>query len=150
MDKEVQVVQLNMNRSNLAAVSLNERLKTLKGKYICLLTEPFRYKDKIASMPQKCYVVPEPNTIKDPRASIISNFELVEISSLCTKDSAVAIEKHRGGKYLIVSLYMDINLNVIGEHLSNILNYAATLDGGGYKQSYNNVWVRNEQKRTGS
>ena len=34
MDEEVQVVQLNMNRSNLAAVALNERLKTLKSKYI--------------------------------------------------------------------------------------------------------------------
>ena len=73
MDKKVQVIQLNMNRSNLAAVALNERLKTLKGEYICLLTEPFRYRDKLANLPQKCYVVPEPNTIKDPRASIISN-----------------------------------------------------------------------------
>ena len=98
MAEEVQVIQLNMNQSNLAAVSLNERLKTLKSKYICLLTEPFRYKDKLASMPQRCYVVPDINTVKDPRASIISNLELVEISSLCTKDSAVSIIKHRGGK----------------------------------------------------
>ena len=86
--EEVQVVQSNMNRSNLAAVSLNERLKTLKSKYICLLTEPFRYKDKLASMPQRCHVVPDLNTVRDPRASIISNLELIEISSLCTRDSA--------------------------------------------------------------
>ena len=66
--------------------------------------------------------------IKDPRASIISNLELVEISSLCTKDSAVAIIKHHGGTYLLVSLYMDINLEVGGEHVSNILNYAARLN----------------------
>ena len=76
----------------------------------------------MANIPQKCCVVPEPNTIKDPRASIISDLELVEISSLCTKDSAAAIIKHRGGRYLVVSLYMDINLDVSGEHLSNILN----------------------------
>ena len=63
MDEEVQVIQLNMNRSNLAAVLLNERLKTLKKKYICLLTEPFRYKDKLANLPQKCHVVPDPNTV---------------------------------------------------------------------------------------
>ena len=128
MDEEVQVVQLNMNRSNLAAVALNERLKTLKGKYICLLTEPFRYKDRLASMPQRCHVVPDLNTVRDPRASIISNLELIEISALCTKDSAVAIIKHRGGKYLLVSLYMDINLEIRGEHVSNILSYAAKMN----------------------
>ena len=94
MDNVVQVVQLNMNRSNLAAVALNERLKNLRGKYICLLTEPFRYKGKLASMPQRCNVVPDSNTVKDPRASIVSNLELIEISALCTKDSAVAITKH--------------------------------------------------------
>ena len=128
MDEEVQVIQLNMNRSNLAAVSLNERLKTLKNKYICLLTEPFRYKDKLASMPQKCHVVPDLNRVRDPRASIISNLELIEISSLCTRDSAVAIIKHRGGKYLLVSLYMDINLDIRGEHVSNILSYASKMN----------------------
>ena len=106
MDEEIQVIQLNMNRSSLAAVALNEHLKALKKKYICLLTEPFRYKDKLANLPQKCHVVPDPNTVSDPRASIISNVELIEISSLCTRDSAVAIFKHRGGKYLLVSLYM--------------------------------------------
>ena len=120
MDKDVEVVQLNMNRSDLAAVSPNERLKTLRSKFICLLTDPFRYKDKVANIPKRCCVVPDPNTIKDPRASIISNLELVEISSLCTKDSAVTIIKHRGGRYLLVSLYMDINLDVGGEHLSSI------------------------------
>ena len=128
MAKEVEVVQLNMNRSNLAAISLNERLKALRGKFICLLTEPFCYKDKVVNIPKRCCVVPEPSTIKDPRASIISNLELVEISSLCNKDSAVAIIKHHGGTYLLVSLYMDINLEVGGEHVSNILNYAARLN----------------------
>ena len=128
MDEEVQVVQLNMNRSNLAAISLNERLKALRSKFIRLLTEPFCYKEKVADIPKKCCVVPEPNTIRDPRASIISNLELVEISSLCTKDSAAAIIKHRGGRYLVVSLYMDINLDIGGDHLSNILNYAAGLN----------------------
>ena len=120
MVKELEVVQLNMNRSNLAAISLNERLKALRGKFICLLTEPFRYKDKVVNIPKRCCVVPEPSTIKDPRASIISNLELVEISSLCIKDSAVARIKHHGGTYLLVSLYMDINLNIGGEHVSNI------------------------------
>ena len=62
------------------------------------------------------------------RASIISNLELIEISALCTKDSAVAIIKHRGGKYLLVSQYMDINLDVRGDHVDKILNYAAGMN----------------------
>ena len=79
-------------------------------------------------MPQRCSVVPDSNTVKDPRASIISNLELIEISALCTKDSAVAIIKHRGGKYLLVSQYMDINLDVRGDHVDKILNYAAGMN----------------------
>ena len=79
-------------------------------------------------MPQKCHVVPDLNTVGDPRASIISNLELIEISSLCTRDNAVAIIKHRGGKYLLVSLYMDINLDIRGEHVSNVLSYASKMN----------------------
>ena len=79
-------------------------------------------------MPQRCHFVPDLNTVRDPRASIISNLELIEISALCTKDSAVAKIKHRGGKYLLVSLYMDINLEIRGEHVSNILSYAAEMN----------------------
>ena len=83
---------------------------------------------KLASMPQRCNVVPDSNTVKDPRASIISNLELIEIAALCTKDSAVAIIKHRGGKYILVSQYMDINHDIQGDHVANILSYAAGMN----------------------
>jgi len=46
MGDAIKCVQVNMNRSGLAAVSLNEKLKTIKGNYLCLVTEPYRYKGK--------------------------------------------------------------------------------------------------------
>ena len=58
-------ILLNMNWSGMAAVALNERLKT---KFVCLLTEPYHYKGKLASIPAKMTVIPE--NITDPRASI--------------------------------------------------------------------------------
>ena len=73
MTKAVSFVQINMNRSGLAAVELHERLKLLKCEFICLLTEPYRYKGKIANIPAQVNVIPE--NIIDPRAIIMSNTE---------------------------------------------------------------------------
>ena len=81
-----------MNWAGLAAVWLNERLKELKGDFICLITEPHNYGGKVASLPRNCKFVPHTLKEKECRAAIIasSNIEIVEISDLCTKDSAVA------------------------------------------------------------
>ena len=94
-----------MNRSGLAAVSLHEKLKTLNKDYNCLLTEPFRFKSRIASLPQKSYLIPSPLSVDNNRAIIVSNLELIEISNLCTEDSAVAILKGKSSSILIVSSY---------------------------------------------
>ena len=109
-----------MNRSGLAAVSLNEKLKTLNKDYICLLTEPYRFKSRIASLPQKSYLIPSPLSV-DNRAIIVSNLELIEISNLCTEDSAVAILKGKSSSILIVSLYMDITKPVEQDFIKRIL-----------------------------
>ena len=120
--------QLNMNRSGLAAVSLNEKLKMQSKDYICLITEPYRFKSKIASLPQKSFLIPSRSTSGDSRAIIISNLELVEISSLCTEDSAAAILKGKTDTYLIVSIYMDITKAVEQEFVINIIEYAEHKD----------------------
>ena len=99
-----------MNRSGLAAVSLNEKLKTHNNDYICLLTEPYRFKSKIGNPPQKSFLIPGPLSVNNNRAIIVSNIELIEISNLCTEDSAVAILKGKSNSFLIVSLYMDLSL----------------------------------------
>jgi len=113
-----------MNRSGLAAVSLNEKLKTHNNDYICLLTEPYRFKSKIANLPQKSFLIPGPLSVNNNRAIIVSNIELIEISNLCTEDSAVAILKGKSNSFLIVSLYMDITKPVEQDFIKNILTFA--------------------------
>ena len=58
------------------------------------------------------------------RAIIVSNMELIEISNLCTEDSAVAILKGKLNSFLIVSLYMDITKPVDQDFIKNIFTYA--------------------------
>ena len=81
-----------MNKAGLAAISLNERLKSIKGDFVCLITEPYNFKGKAASLPSNAQVVPENTEEKASRAIIIAspNCEIVEVSNLCSKDSAVA------------------------------------------------------------
>ena len=73
-----------MNRAGLAAVCLNERIKGLKGDFICLITEPHNYGGKVASLPRNCKLVPCTLKEKECRAAIIAspNIEIVEISEL--------------------------------------------------------------------
>ena len=117
----IKCVQVNMNRSGLAAVSLNEKLKAIRGNYLCLVTEPYRFKSKLASLPQKCTLIPDKDTMEDPRAVIFSNLDLVEISSLCRKDCAVALLEHEEGRLLIASIYMDVNVCIEQDFLVSLL-----------------------------
>ena len=111
MNKLISFVQINMNRSGLAAVELNERLKKVKDHYVCLVTEPFRYRGKIASAPAKACIVP--GNIADPRATILSSIELTEITALCTRDSAVALLKSKELSILIAVSYTHLTLPTI-------------------------------------
>ena len=78
-----------MNRAGLAAVCLKERIKGMKGDFICLITEPHNYGGKVASLSRNCKCVPYTLKEKECRAAIIAspiaNMEIVEISDLCTK-----------------------------------------------------------------
>ena len=50
--------------------------------------------------------------------------DLIEISSLCTKDCAVALLEHKEGRTLIASVYMDMNERVEQEFLLTLLDYS--------------------------
>ena len=58
-EKTLKFVQLNMNKADLAAVSLNERLKSIKGDFVCLITEPYNFRGKAARLPSNAQIVPE-------------------------------------------------------------------------------------------
>ena len=99
-----------MNRAGLAAVCLNERIKGLKGDLICIITEPHNYGGKVASLPRNCKFIPCTLKEKECRAAVIAspNIEIVEISELCTKDSAVAYCNIDNTRILVCSGYLDI------------------------------------------
>ena len=71
-EKVLKFIQLNMNKAGLAAISLNERLKSIKGDFVCLITEPYNFKGKAASLPSNAQVVPENTEEKASRAIIIA------------------------------------------------------------------------------
>ena len=125
-EKTLKFIQLNMNKADLAAVSLNERLKSIKGDFVCLITEPYNFKGKAARLPSNVQIVPENIKEKTSRAIIIAspNCEIVEVSNLCSKDSAVAHCKIDKVNILLCSIYMDINIPVQQEFLNKIMDYA--------------------------
>ena len=67
--KALKFIQLNMNKAGLAAISLNERLKSIKGDCVCLITEPYNFKGKAASIPSNCllYTSPSPRDLSTSR-----------------------------------------------------------------------------------
>ena len=115
-----------MNRAGLAAVCLNERIKGLKEDFICLITEPHNYRGKEASLPRNCKVVPYNLREKECRAAIIAspNIEIVEISDLCTKDSAVAYCNIDNKRILVCSGYLDITQPVLQDWMDKVVKYA--------------------------
>ena len=125
-EKVLRFIQLNMNKAGLAAISLNERLKNIKGDFVCLITEPYNFKGKVATLPSNVQVVPENTEEKASRAIIIAspNCEIVEVSNLCSKDSAVAHCKIDKVNILLCSIYMDVTLSVQQEFLNKIMDYA--------------------------
>ena len=106
-----------MNKAGLAATSLNKRLKSLKEDFVCLITETYNFKGKAASLPSNAQIVPENMKEKASRAIIIAspNCEIVEVSNLCSKESAVAHCKINKVNILLCSVYMDVTMPVLQE-----------------------------------
>ena len=119
-EKVLKFIQINMNKAALAAISLNERLKSIRGDFVCLITEPYNFKGKAASLPSNAQVVPGNTEEKASRAIIIAspNCEIVEVSNLCSRDSAVAHCKIDKVNILLCSIYMDVTLPVQQEFLN--------------------------------
>ena len=60
-------IQLNLRKSFAAAVELNSSIKKVK-EYVCLITEPHTYKDRVSTVPPGSNVIAEG---KEPRAAIL-------------------------------------------------------------------------------
>ena len=102
----IKIIQLNLNKAHAAQVELLNKLNKIET-FIVLATEPYCYKQKLSLRPKKATTIP--NLREDrPRAAIFSSnhLNLSEISSLCTRDLAVAIfsrqnKNHNDNKCLL-------------------------------------------------
>ena len=120
----ISVVQLNMRKAFVASMELGRRVTKLDSEVICLITEPFRYRNRLCSLPRgfKSLAVP-----LQARAAIFwrGNFDILKIESLCNKDCAVGIVKLGKSNVLLVSGYLDINLKAVPDWLSNVIKYSS-------------------------
>ena len=115
-------IQLNMKKAFVAAVEL---AKYLEGKenFTCLITEPYRHKEKIAMVPTG---VNQICSSRNARAAIFykGTLDLLGIESLTIEDCAVGLLKTQSQKNLIASVYLDINNDTIPSWLDKIMKYA--------------------------
>ena len=87
-----------------------------KKQSIVLVTEPHTVNNSVTGMPRGTKVVAArlKGTDCRPRAAIVASLDvkLTAMESWCRRDCAVALAKIRGKHTVIVSLYLDINLDV--------------------------------------
>ena len=84
----MKVLQINTKKAFVAAVELVKRVAN-KNNYLCLITEPYKYKNKIGSVPSGAKTISYDS--KSTRAAIVFNSanEILKVEALCCEDCAV-------------------------------------------------------------
>ena len=122
-DKKITVLQLNLNKAYNAGIDLLGKINKTKC-FLALLQEPYCYKGMLSANPGRADFIPSSRS-GGPRAAIFADkrLKLREVTHLCTKDLAAGICVIGNKQTLVVSAYMDINLNIRTDALINILEY---------------------------
>ena len=117
------MIQLNLNKAYNAGIDILGKINKTQC-FLALLQEPYCYKGTLAAIPGRATFIPS-NRTGGPRAAIFADkkLKLREITHLCTRDLAAGICVIGNKQTLIVSAYLDINLNVRSDALINILEY---------------------------
>ena len=111
-----------MKKAFTAAVELNASIKKVKD-YVCLISEPHIFKGKLSSLPPKCQAISQEN---NPRTAIIAsrNLKIIKLGHLSNHDCTVALMKNKNENILIVSVYMDIKLEMTPAWLEKVVEFA--------------------------
>ena len=100
----------------------------LKGENqsIILMTKPYSYKSKITNMPKgsKAIYARSKNESFIPRAGIVASLDakVTAMDSWCNRDCAVALARIGGKQTVLVSLYLDITLEVQPPWLEDLMD----------------------------
>ena len=88
----MRVIQLNTKKAFVAAIELAKKMAD-KSNYLCLITEPYKYKNKIGSVPTGARSISYES--KNTRAAIIfsSDIDILKVESLCGEDCAVGLTR---------------------------------------------------------
>ena len=90
---------------------------------ITLMTEPYTFDNKVAGLPRGTRAVYSRQAGVSPRACIVSSLDvrLTAMENWCRRDCAVALARIGGVQTIIISLYMDIQMEVQPEWLDDLL-----------------------------
>ena len=81
----IEFIQVNLKKAFVAAIELGSRLGT-KEDYVCLVTEPYKYKSKLSNVPQSAKIIAQVDN--RTRAAIFYKGpkEILKIEALCEPD----------------------------------------------------------------
>ena len=119
----IQVIQVNLNKSNAAQLELTIKLKR-SNNFLCLVTEPAVLRKSLSCLPKHYNVLPSERG-NSPRAAIFSSqsVPIHEITSLRHRDLVVGLIMCGTKKTAIISAYMDIKQEAIPKFLTDAIDY---------------------------
>ena len=115
--------QVNLQKSKAASLRMNGILSN--SPRIGFFQEPYTVQNKVVYRPQGYKVIPEATCENVPRAALFipSNLQAVTLGHLNTPDSAVAQLRWNSTDFLVASVYLDKNDDVVQPWLTNIIEY---------------------------
>ena len=123
---DINFIQLNMRKAFVASVELSKLAASLEKNIVCLITEPFRRKGKICSIPRGFKCISAQN---GARAAILygGGTEILMVENLTNEDCAVGLIKINKRNIIIVSAYLDINTTASPEWMQRIIDYLSLI-----------------------
>ena len=121
--------QINLHKARQATQLVGLELGE-KRQSIVLMTEPHTYANKLTGMPNgtKKVMCGAKNEDPVPRASIVASLDvgLTAMDNWCNRDCAVALTRIGGRQTIIVSLYLDVKLDVQPAWLDRLMEMIET------------------------
>ena len=118
---KIMVMQLNLNKAYNAGIDLLAKINKTKC-FLALLQEPYCYQGTLVAFPGRADFIPSARA-GGPRAAIFADkrLKLREITHLYTRDIAAGVCVIGKKQTLIISVYLDIHLNVRMDTLIKVL-----------------------------
>ena len=120
----MECIQINLQKALLGMVELARKLNG-RESFLCLVQEPYQYKNALAGIPTGCSKIPNNMCNDPPRAAIIASndLNLIQISELSNRDLAVGCITLGDREILVVSSYMDIRNQMGGDLFGKLMQY---------------------------